>query len=73
MRGRWVCDESLKRYAKATRMQDIINQIPVDVYTFGEDLVANFMEAARLWCDQGRLDPLCQSAFTRGGAPSIER
>ena len=34
-RGRWVTDQSLRRYEKATAAQQMLNKIPIDVQKFG--------------------------------------
>ena len=40
-RGRWACDASLTRYAKATQMQRLTARLPKDVTAYGEYALEN--------------------------------
>ena len=41
-RGRWLCDASLRRYGKQTRLQDQINKMPLLTRLFGEQVWSQF-------------------------------
>ena len=54
-RGRWTCDNSLKRYAKATRLQMELARLDDDVVRFGREIEARFVEAMSAKANTGRL------------------
>ena len=70
-RGRWTTTASLKRYAKETKLLHVVNQVPKDVYRFGQFVLANFSKVLEFGVGSGANQSRAPDSLTHRITPVL--